>query len=130
MLYNKVMKKLIPYLFIALYATLMLKPVMPYIADGVAHILNYKDHIATVHAHNGNYHVHREVSDNVKNENSEKNTNSLKKEVSENDHIVNYKADVPNLQYTSLKYFALLYISVASIILNNDFPPPKYIAVT
>ena len=125
MLSSKVMKKLLPHLLIALYATIMLKPVMPYIADGVAHILNYKGHMATVHAHNGKYHVHTEVAENTKNENSEKNTNGLKKEASENDHIVTHKAIVPNLHCKLLKYFNSLNVSVASIFVNNDFPPPR-----
>lgn len=119
------MKKLLPYLLICLYSTIMLKPVMPYITDGVAHILNFQGHMATVHAHQGKYHVHTEVAEAAKNDNSEKSTNTLKKVTSENEHIIVDKDCVPDSLYKARKYFTALPITAISIYLNNDFPPPR-----
>ena len=39
----------------------VLKPVSPFIADTVEHILNYTKHMATVHYENGKYHLHTEL---------------------------------------------------------------------
>ena len=119
------MKKLLPYLFICLYSAIILKPVMPYITDGVAHILNFQGHMATVHAHHGKYHVHTEITEAAKNQNSEKNTNTLKKEASENEYIFADEICVILFPYITLKYFTALTVNTVSIYLSNDFPPPR-----
>lgn len=98
---------------------------MPYITDAVAHILNFKGHMATVHAHNGKYHVHMEVAEAAKNDNGEKSTNTLKKYGSENEHIGIDKDCVRHSQYEARKYFTALPMTAISIYLNNDFPPPR-----
>jgi hypothetical protein len=54
------MKTILSYLLLYAYATIMIKPAMPVIADAMAHLLNYKEHVSTVHKHNGSFHVHDE----------------------------------------------------------------------
>jgi hypothetical protein len=54
------MKIILPYLLLCIYATTMIKPVMPTVSDIFAHIFNYSDHMLTVHRHNGKSHVHFE----------------------------------------------------------------------
>lgn len=104
----------------------MLKPVMPYITDGLNHILNFKDHMATVHAHHGKYHVHIEVAEAAKKMNTEKNTdNILKKETTGNDHNIVKKPDSFPVQQSILKYAATLPVDISDIYLSSDFPPPK-----
>ena len=119
------MKKLLPYVLICLYSTMMLKPVMPYISDAVAHILNFQGHMATVHVHHGKYHVHTEVAEAAKNDSSEKGTNTLKKDASEYEHIVVARDCVLHPLYEACKYFTALPMTAISIYLNNDFPPPR-----
>ena len=120
------MKKILPYLLLFTYSMIMLKPVMPYIIDGVAHILNFKDHMATVHAHHGKYHVHTEIAEAAKNDNTEKNTdNILKKTASGNEHVIAKKADSFPIQQSIHKYSAILPVNIAGIYLSSDFPPPK-----
>ena len=81
--------------------------------------------MATVHAHHGKYHVHTEIAEAAKNENSEKNTNTLKKEASENEYIFADKICVILFPYITLKYFTALTMNTVSICLSNDFPPPR-----
>ena len=119
------MKKFLPYLLISLYLTIMLKPVMPYITDAVAHILNFKGHMATEHAHHGRYHVHTEVAESAKNETSETNPNALKKQGPESDQIVTSKFIVLYFPDVNFKYFSILNKNAKSGYLNNHFPPPK-----
>lgn len=99
---------------------------MPYITDGVAHILFFKDHMATVHAHHGKYHVHFEMAETAKNDNTEKSTNNiLKKEASGNEHIIAGKFDTFPIQQSMLKYSATVPGDISNIYLSSDFPPPK-----
>ncbi len=119
------MKKLLPYLLICLYASSMIKPVMPYIIDGLSHILNFQGHMATVHAHYGKYHAHTEVAKTAKNDNSEKNANTLKKDASEKEYIGIDEGCVSRFQFEANKYKTALPMGTISIYLTNDYPPPR-----
>jgi len=54
------MKKALLYLLLVPYSTIILKPVLPAVCDGIAHIFWYSEHMATVHYEHGKYHVHLE----------------------------------------------------------------------
>ena len=103
----------------------MLKPVSPYISDAVAHIFYYTQHMATVHYENGKYHVHKELVDDAKQSNPEKEAPASKKENSANDHIaIQQKQTVPFLPVNISYQF-----STASKLINNylagEYPPPR-----
>ena len=103
----------------------MLKPVMPYISDAIAHILFFKDHMATVHAHNGKFHVHLQVSEAAKNDNSDKSANILKKDASDNEHIIAQKSEIDVIKKPIPEYSATVRINFSHIFLPRHFPPPK-----
>jgi hypothetical protein len=46
-----------------IYVSVSCRPVFPVLADGLAHLLWYEDHVATVHMHGGMAHVHAEIAD-------------------------------------------------------------------
>ena len=119
------MKKLLPYLLICLYTSSMIKPVMPYIIDSLGHILNYQGHIASVHAHYGKYHAHVEIAKAAKNDNSDKNTNTTKKDSLEKEYIGVDKDCVSLFQVGACKFATALPKRTISIYLNNDYPPPR-----
>lgn len=50
------------YLLLLYVSAALLRPVMPVLMDGVAHVLFYKQHMETVHTHNGKAHVHAEIA--------------------------------------------------------------------
>lgn len=118
------MKKILLYFFLFTYTLVVFKPYSPYFTDAIAHILFFKDHIKTVHAHNGKSHAHSEVNELVKSEQSEKSTNVIKKLSVENDHIF-----FENLQFLHDDILAdwnvPLSISTKNMFINITLPPPK-----
>ena len=60
-----------------IYLSISCRPVVPVLADGLAHLLWYDQHIATVHFHDGYAHMHNEIANIVEEETGEKNTTSL-----------------------------------------------------
>lgn len=119
------MKRLALYLLLYTYTTIMLKPVLPYVSDSIAHIFWYSDHIATVHCEHGKYHVHYEYLEAAKKTYPEKYPNTQKKESPSNEHLV-YKVlyDFSTQQVMSSQ-FATLHYPVISTSLGSDYPPPK-----
>ena len=55
------MKTVVLYILLFTYATNLVKPVLPYVSDAVAHVCWYADHVSKVHYENGRYHVHLEA---------------------------------------------------------------------
>lgn len=97
---------------------------MPYVADVVAHVLFFKDHMLTVHAHNGKYHVHAEVAEAAKKNLTEKGTNTTRKDTPGSDHIFTTTYTLPTpIIYT--KWLAALPSSTTNIFLPHHFPPPR-----
>ena len=119
------MKKYLPYLLLFTYLTTLLKPVIPYIMDGFAHILYFDDHMTIVHAHNGNYHVHSEVAEETKKETGQKSTeNSTKKAAGFTDAIISGKTDFKR-QWLNTLYYIEFTTNIESICLAGNYPPPK-----
>jgi hypothetical protein len=48
-------------LLLLLYLSAACRSALPILADGLAHLLWYEHHYATVHAHDGHLHVHAEI---------------------------------------------------------------------
>jgi len=119
------MKKTALYILLFSYSTIMLKPVTPYFSDLAAHIFSYSEHMATVHFENGKLHVHKEIVDNAKKTDPQKEAPSSKKENSANDHLgfspnndqpEFTKIPVPKASYSSSLHYNYL---------QADFPPPR-----
>lgn len=119
------MKTAITYLLLFAYSTIILKPILPYATDIIAHVFWYKDHMATVHSHNGKFHVHKEVMEADGHNNSEKNSNILKKDNSASDHIVSRQLNIISQKYFNKKNYSLLTSHLIFTYLSADFPPPK-----
>lgn len=119
------MKLVTTYLLLFTYSTIILKPLLPYTSDILAHIFWYKDHIATVHSHHGKFHVHKEIIDAAKSTNSEKNSTTLKKDFSANDHIVSKELNISNRDNFDPRYFCSTFSLLIYTYLNSDYPPPK-----
>jgi len=56
------MKKL-SYILLFCYALALFRPLVPAIADGIAHAFWKMEHMATVHYENGSFHVHKEIKE-------------------------------------------------------------------
>lgn len=119
------MKLAITYLLLFAYSTIILKPILPYTSDTIAHIFWYKDHMATVHSHNGKMHVHTEVTEAAKSSNPEKDSTILKKGASANDHIITKKVDISKEEAFSPRYFYSFSPTLCHTFLTADYRPPK-----
>jgi hypothetical protein len=51
------MKRILVYLLCCAYTISLVKPVIPFFADTMAHIFWYSEHVATVHKTDGAYHL-------------------------------------------------------------------------
>lgn len=119
------MKRIALYIILLSYTAVIVKPVTPYITDAVAHIFYYSQHMASVHYEDGKFHVHKEVVDNAKKTESQKELPASKKDNSTADHIsLQQKERNINLTVTT-SYPAEL----TAILLNNylagEYPPPR-----
>ncbi|MEO5681069.1 MAG: hypothetical protein ABIQ88_00445 [Chitinophagaceae bacterium] len=119
------MKKALLYLLLFSYITIICKPVLPSLSDGIAHIFWYTDHMATVHYEHGKYHVHNEYKDAAKKGYPEKDA-SLPK----SDNPISYHLITPDSYDFSFKSMAPRYLSAIPAMLphtflNSDFLPPR-----
>ena len=104
----------------------MFKPVFPYIKNAVNHLVFYKQHMATVHIENGKYHVHVEVTKNAKEDNSNKNTPSSKKENTSTDHVVIINKEVAHI--IILTFYRYPLPANDDLLAGNiayNYPPPR-----
>ena len=117
------MRNGILYLLLFTYTTSIIKPVLPYSSDFIAHLFWYSEHIATVHCVNGKYHVHYEVMEATKKSSSEK--GNLSKNVSSDDHLLaKVLANFPQ-NPVSNNDFTAFSSALLSAHLKSDYPPPK-----
>ncbi|MES2892139.1 MAG: hypothetical protein V4725_09010 [Bacteroidota bacterium] len=71
---------MLSYFLIGLYAVVMVKPIMPQLADCFAHVLNYSDHVRIVHQEKGVLHVHYEYAEQAKKDRSPNASNEVSKQ--------------------------------------------------
>lgn len=119
------MKKIALYIILFSYTVIMIKPVSPHIADTVAHIFYYTQHMATVHYEDGNFHVHNEMLQEAKNTEKQNEVPASKKDNSTNDHI----RTLEKAFTVSSKTITLYPLPSAAALIDNylqgDFPPPR-----
>ena len=120
------MKKLLLYIVLISYAIVMVKPALPYVSDFIWHVLFYKQHLATVHFENGQYHVHKEVAKNAKDENSNQRSFPEKKKTgSAYEYTVTAKSFLLIAPKSSIIFSVHLSEHNIPPYLANNYPPPK-----
>ncbi|CAN5749905.1 hypothetical protein BH11BAC3_BH11BAC3_33800 [soil metagenome] len=112
-----------------MYATIMIQPVMPSIADGFEHLLNYQSHIETVHHSHGKAHVHYEyitaATKKSQGENSSDKTGFRSESVS--DHNSNLSLENFLCPFTFLQiHFTPLICNLSNITLLPGLRPPGF----
>ena len=117
------MKHALLHILLFAYVLTIVKPVVPYVTDAMAHAFWYADHIKTVHHQHGGDHVHYELSEDAKKNMPDK--NSSKKDDSGSDHLaVELKHDVSGNNFiTSHSLFNTEGYNNPSQ--SFDAPPPK-----
>lgn len=123
------MKIILSYAILAVYATIMIKPIMPTLADGFAHLLNYQDHIATVHKHNGKSHTHFEYIEAARNQadkNNPLNTNDGFKKVNfASEHFLVCMFKLMNEMNPAETYYPIKDDDLLHPAVNTNFRPPS-----
>ena len=82
------MKKFLLYFVLINYALVMVKPMMPYVFDLIAHSFFLTKHMATIHFENGKYHIHAELAKQSEDQSSDKNTNTNTKKPTLSEHTI------------------------------------------
>ena len=121
------MKKALLYLLLFSYTSLVLKPVLPFITDTVAHIFWYSEHIATVHYEKGKYHVHYESLAEAKKNSPEKSIPVTKTETASSEHFMNTSRYDFSYQPLLSLHFSNPSFYLPHTWLANSYPPPKMI---
>ena len=121
------MKKAAAYIFLVVYAIMLLKPVTPIISDTIAHALFYSQHMATVHFENGKMHVHKEIMKRAGEENSSTNQGLIKKSQATDEYVspghqLITSLVTPTTAY-SLMHPCIIYKGSPRI----STPPPRFI---
>lgn len=106
----------------------MFKPLIPIITDVWEHQFNEIEHIATVHEKYGSHHVEKESADNNSNDDNHRGSNTLKSEDQVLFHILEdgYK-NAFILNAFEKQFVPLRHSKLASILMDWDGPPPKFI---
>lgn len=121
------MKRQILYLLLLTYAANMLKPVLPFATDAIAHTFFYYKHISTVHSVNGKNHVHHEFIREAKKDNTAGKADACKKMDNPDDQYFSY-SDYKLIHYGfSNKQPICLKIIICKKHADCNFPPPKFI---
>jgi len=119
------LKRIISYLVLFSYTIIILKPVIPIVSDSVAHIFWKLEHISTVHSHDGDNHVHKEIIKTETQDQSDKTSAPSRSEVVLHPHLItkiSYDFSlIPEVQIYNAPSFS--YYPQAS--LKMDDPPPK-----
>ena len=104
----------------------MLKPVLPYISDTIAHIFWYSKHMATVHYVDGKFHVHKDVMEQEKRNGTEKNPFTEKKDQSQYEYLITLVKPLTLKGIIMNDYFAKPSTPLFTADLITDYPPPKH----
>jgi len=119
------MKKALSYLLLVSYLVVLVKPVLPYVSDFMAHAFWKYKHIATVHKEDGKTHIHFELKQAAKEDGNNKNAPVSKTETQVSPHIiaiVGYNFGLADMAYN---HFPLNVFYVPSLALACNYPPPK-----
>ena len=105
----------------------MLKPVLPYVSDLLAHVFWYSDHMATMHYENGKFHVHLQSSEAAKADYPGKVPNTFKSEVSVGDHLPVLIQENQNKLTFSRHYSHPKEFFFSCEKPGYDYPPPRIV---
>ncbi len=106
------------------YVLLVLNPVMPIVADIVAHTFWEKEHLLTVHEVNGKYHVHFDLIRNAKQADKDKSAKNSKADTEEYLPLTTSVVyTFPNYNYIQRSYAAYKFHHPVSYLDIDDRPP-------
>ena len=121
------MKKGLLYLLLFSYSMVMLKPILPFMTDTVAHIFWYSEHMATVHYEKGKYHMHFESLDAAKKSGTEKSPATNKTEKGSSEHVMIFSQYDFSILLLPNNSFPNEFVHIPHNWLSNSYHPPKLV---
>ncbi len=106
------------------YCSTLIRPVLPTIADKLAHTFSYKEHLANVHNHYGHDHVFAEYAHNSKSS-TPINNNILADEIFSSVHLISMNLYTVFVVQELLQHFANAVFPLFYVDLKVDSPPPR-----
>lgn len=122
------MKFAVAYYLLLIYATVILKPIIPLAEDSLSHCFAEAYHVATVHAIYGNNHVDVALADDAKDDTNNKNQTTSKTGEQDTVHI-SIKEQTPAfvVKIQPEKIFVYTSDKPCTIFLLKNVPPPKFL---
>jgi hypothetical protein len=118
------MRRVLLYLLLFSYTTIVFKPLYPSLADTIAHIFWYSHHVATVHYEHGRYHVHVENREASKKDGQATETN-LPKSATDTEHLIVTDGFEFSNQLIERPSFSIMSSQLPLAKSASDFRPPK-----
>ena len=119
------MKKALSYLLLFSYMVILVKPVLPYVSDFLAHAFWKYEHIATVHKEFGKTHIHFELQNTAKENKADKNNTNTASETQTTPHISTIAVYDFTIPVVTINYFPSNKLYPSSIAIAGNYPPPK-----
>lgn len=120
------MKFAIAYYLLLIYATVILKPLIPVAEDALMHCFAEAYHVATVHAKYGNNHIEKSIADTNDDTNSNS-KNVLKEDSAASIHLsfmqeISFAEILVSKTFTSIQSISFVHKIFLAIVI----PPPKF----
>ncbi len=107
------------------YILLVLNPVMPVVADKIAHTFWEKYHLLTVHEINGKFHVHMEMAKAATQSEKDKSAPNSQSDLDEYVHLItNISYDFSNNYFVRISYLPCT-ITYPVVCPDIHYHPPK-----
>ena len=121
-----ILKSPAAYYLMLLYATVMVKPLLPVVNDFISHQFNGIEHISLVHALYGNQHLQNEIAESDSDKKGTRNQNIAKSFEGVSLHLVQGTNTEERTVNNIIIKFMLLNTRIPSFVLiSNQGPPPK-----
>ena len=119
------MKKALLYLLLFSYTVIICRPVLPSVADAMAHIFWYSAHMATVHYEHGKYHVHYEYRQAAKKESPATGNSIPQSSGAASEHLAITPVCLSVARPAGTAHFPPPLQRLFCTILDSDIPPPR-----
>ncbi|MFT4152558.1 hypothetical protein [Parafilimonas sp.] len=120
------MKFATAYYLLLIYSTVILKPVIPVVEDGLQHCFAEAYHIATVHARYGNNHLEKTIAEAGRESETSKGRHTAGSEETTQFHLFVAEYNYPYFQPEQFKKFPSVPVfKLPGAFVFDQTPPPK-----
>lgn len=118
-------KRVVAYYLLIIYVLATCKPVLPVVADVLAHTFWETSHIEGVHHDHGSHHLEIEISKAEKHEHGSANNVILKYSETVSLHLAAIMIDHFVFSTRDAQYLPIVSYNLYTTVLEGNYPPPK-----